>query len=605
MSPKATWYWLLVAGALFAFIFFYQRHVHKGPAGPEPILPKLNPAAVLSLHVSSGPKGDEIVAEHTNNSWVLARPLVYPAQGSAIEKLLTNLVHLTAATYLSESELRSHPNADEDFGLLTPQASLIITQENYRAHILVGAKTAPGDQVFVRVVASEGLYVVDADLLNVIPRSANDWRDRDLLHLAQMDFDRVAVTNNGKSLVLRQESTNGLWRMVWPLFQARADGTRIANGLRQLASMRVQDFISDDPKADLDSFGLQNPNLELGLAQATNTLALLQFGKSPTNHPDQVYARRAGQTAIVTLPNAPLAPWQVDSVNAFRDPHLLDLLVPVSRVKVYGEDEFAVAPETNGACRVLPRDFPADEQLVSDLLLALTNMPIVQFTKDVATPLNWPEFGLASPARRFVLETAATSVNGRPTSDVIADLSFGFGTNQADKDKVFVRRADEDAIYAVGTNDFAQLPAASWQLRERRFWKFSVDDIKGLDIHERGKVRQLLRKGDHQWALAPGSQGIIDEAAIEESVQNLLRTPALDWVGIGATNRTRFGFTNDGLQLTFELKNGQKSSLELGGESTGSARYAAVMFEGEPWFLELPYSLYRYIQTYLSLPAGL
>ena len=602
MSPKATWYWLLVAGVLFAFIFFYQRHVNWGPAGPEPILNKLDPAAVTFVQVRSGVKGDEIVAERTNNSWMLLNPLVYPAQNSAVEKLLTNLVHLTAATYLSESELRSHPNADEDFGLLTPQASLIITQENYRAHILLGAKTAPGDQLFLRVVASEGLYVVDADLLKVIPRSANDWRDRDLVHLAQLDFDRVAVTNNGKSFVLRQESTNGLWRMVWPLFQARADGARIAKGLRQLASMRVQEFITDDPKADLDGFGLQTPNLELGLARETNSLALFQFGKSPTNHPDQVYARCSGQTAIVTVSNAPLAAWQVDSVNAFRDPHLLDLLVPVSQIKVSGEDEFTITAETNG-CRVQPRNFAADEELVSNLLLGLTNMPIVQFTKDVATPLNWPEFGLASPARRFVLETAATNVAGHLSNDVIVDLNFGFGTNQSDK--VFVRRADEASIYAVSTNDFAQLPAASWQLRERRFWIFSVDDIKALDIHERGKVRQLLRRGDHAWTLGPGSQGIIDEAAIEESVRNLLGTPALDWVGIGETNRARFGFSNDGLQITFQLKNGQKTSLEIGGESTGNARYAAVTFEGEPWFLELPYSLYRYIQTYLSLPAGL
>jgi hypothetical protein len=277
--------------------------------------------------------------------------------------------------------------------------------------------------------------------------------------------------------------------------------------------------------------------------------------------------------------------------------------VPVSQIKVYGEDEFALVPEANGACRVQPRNFPADEELVSDLLINLTNMPIVQFVKDVATPLNWPEFGLATPARRFVLETTATNVAGHLTNAVIADLSFGFSTNQPDK--VYARRADEDAIYAVGTNDFAQLPAASWQLRERRFWSFSVDEIKELDIRERGKVRQLLRRGDHQWALAPGSQGIIDEAAIEESVRNLLGTPALDWVGIGETNRTRFGFTDDGLRLTFQLKNGQKPSLEIGGESAGNARYAAVIFEGEPWFLELPYSLYRYLQTYLSLPAGL
>ena len=35
----------------------------------------------------------------------------------------------------------------------------------------MGAKTAPGDQVFLQVVGVEGVYVVDADFLKYLPRT--------------------------------------------------------------------------------------------------------------------------------------------------------------------------------------------------------------------------------------------------------------------------------------------------------------------------------------------------------------------------------------------------------------------------------------------------
>ena len=602
MSFKTTWYWLLAATGLLAFIFLFHRYHHRATEESNLILPKLDPAAVTFIQVRPGPTAGEIRAQRTNHVWTLTEPLVYPAQDEPIDKLLSALAKLTPATYLSEAELRLHTNADAEFGLDPPQVTLILTQANDRAHLQIGARTTPGDQVFLKVVAREGLYVVDASLLDALPRRVDDWRNRDLFELGPGTVDRLAVTNNGKSFVVHRESTNDLWRIVWPLFQARADGTRIDEGLSKLETLQVQEFVTDDPKADLDSFGLQTPSLELALGQGSNTWELLQVGKSPTNHSDQVFARRAGRTAIVTVPKAPLADWVVDSVNSFRDPHLLELVAPVEKIEVSGEDRFTLEQGTNHTWRVLPGNFAADGALVTNLIETLTSMTIVQFQKDVATPANWPEYGLAAPARRYVLKTGTTNLAGTLTNGSIADLSFGFGTNQTDR--VFVRRADEESVYAVTTNAFALLPSASWQMRERRVWHFGVDDLAGLTIRQGGKVRELVRRGDHQWSLAAGSQGIIEEAAIEESVHNLLAAPALSWVAVGETNRTRCGFAKDGQEITFLLKDGQKPTLEFGGDSPGRARYAGVTLDGQFWVMELPWALYRYVLAYLSLPAG-
>ena len=105
-------------------------------------------------------------------------PLVYPAQGTNIDHLLDALEELRPGTYITPAEIRNRPKAEEEFGFTSPQFTIILQQSGYRAHLLVGSLTAPGDQVFVKVVAREGVYIVDAGLLKYLPRSVHEWRDR-------------------------------------------------------------------------------------------------------------------------------------------------------------------------------------------------------------------------------------------------------------------------------------------------------------------------------------------------------------------------------------------------------------------------------------------
>src|ERR1041384_7377578 len=103
MNARHTWIWLGLAVGLFAFIFFYQRHVHKAPAGPARILPLIKLSQVSSIQVrpsSAGQAQLEIRADHTNNTWRLTEPLPYPAQAASIEDLITTLEQLTPAIYI-------------------------------------------------------------------------------------------------------------------------------------------------------------------------------------------------------------------------------------------------------------------------------------------------------------------------------------------------------------------------------------------------------------------------------------------------------------------------------------------------------------------------
>ena len=179
MNSKTTGVWFVIAAALFAFILFWEHHVH-GLAANANILPELKPSAVTSIEIF--PAGAlEISAARTNGNWQLTRPVIYPAQTTAIGMLLDSLQKLVPATKISAAELREHRATETEFGFDNPQFSINVEEGDHSWQLKIGDKTAPGDQVFLRVVGTDGAFVTDTDWLRFIPHSANDWRDTALV----------------------------------------------------------------------------------------------------------------------------------------------------------------------------------------------------------------------------------------------------------------------------------------------------------------------------------------------------------------------------------------------------------------------------------------
>jgi hypothetical protein len=592
MNSKTTGIWFAIAAALFALIFIFEHFLRPSAAEPAGLLPELRPPAVTSVQVI--PSGAlEIRADRTNGAWLLTKPIAYPAQPAAIEALLDALQKLTPATRIGAAELRNHRNADVEFGFETPRISFVIETGGQRRQLLVGNKTPPGDQVFLRVVGMDGAFVADADWLKFIPRSANDWRDTALVNVNHGGLDWIVLTNGTKVIELRCDATNHFWRMIRP-FPARADAGRITDALQHLQTARVTQFITDDPKADLAAFGLQPADLDLWLGHGTNFISAIHTGKSPTNDPTQVFARRERWNAIVTTAKEPLSPWR-GSVNDFRDSHLLELTAPVAEIEVHGQDNFTLQRQGSNEWRIAGEKFPADAENVQLFIKTLAGLRVAEFVKDVVTTPDLPAYGLAMPTRQITLRSAAGDTNG-----VIVQLSFG--TNQ--NNEVFVRRTDEDFVYAVTAEDFNRLPEAAWEFRERRIWNFTEGDVAQITIHQNGKTRQIVRNGPNKWSFTAGSQGIINPPAIEETAHRLGELTAAGWVGHNVTEPEKFGLNTNNLQITFELKNGEKHSVDFGTELPASqTALAAVTLDGERWAFVFPPVLYQFVLSYLTIPV--
>jgi hypothetical protein len=450
--------------------------------------------------------------------------------------------------------------------------------------------------VFVRVPGIEGVAIVDADVLNYFPQSPNSWRDKTLASFTNETFDRISTTNTAKSrsFILQRDSTNKFWAMTYPL-KTRADGEKVGDAVQKLENLRVQQFISDDPKADLEGFGLQPPALTVAFGQGTNTLVTLDFGKELTNSSGLIYARRQDQTAIVAVSTNALAQWSA-SYEIFRDRHLVTLMGPIETIAVQGQDGFSLQWQTNDSWHVLPQDFPADQILAARVARSLSELEVLDFEKDSVTEPDLPRYGLAAPARTYVLSWAASPTATNPPTK----LEFGTNSNN----QVFARRIGEDAVYGIAPLDFEGLPSASWELRERKIWSFEVNDVARITIQQNGNTREIVRKSTGGWSVAAGSSGVINDSAIEDTTGELGRLTAFSWVGRGAAKLAEFGIAPGNHQLTIELKTGEKLNVQFGALTRLGAPYATVVLNGEPWIFEFPPDIYPSIQFCLTIPPA-
>ncbi|HLP77595.1 MAG TPA: DUF4340 domain-containing protein, partial [Candidatus Paceibacterota bacterium] len=366
MNPKNTWLWLALAAGLFAFIFFFERNFKKPNLGPPRVFPGLRAEEIRNIQVL--PNGQRAIrVERTNGVWELTEPLDYPAHARRIQALLSTMEKLTASHFLNAQELKTIPDFDTQFGFNSPHCSLLLNDKKYL--VLVGRRTPPGDQVYLQIVGSEGVYIVDADFVRLLPQTADDWRETALVDWAALKFDRIAVTNAGKLLELQLNPTNDLWRMTSPM-DTRADSGKVRDALKRLEGVGVLKFVSDEPKADLESYALLPPDLSLVFWQGTNEALRLDFGRSPTNHAEAVFARRGDQTAIVAVPKAACESWLFSRSHDFRDfldPHLVVFSGNPDKFEVHARENFTIERDADKHWRVTPAGFPADTNLLAQI----------------------------------------------------------------------------------------------------------------------------------------------------------------------------------------------------------------------------------------------
>ena len=604
MKWKTTFWLLGLALILFAFICFVEFQTPP-PAGPPAHLLRIKPEQITRIQLK---RTNEVVlwADKTNQTWNLTLPLFYPAKSFAIESLLQTLAALTSQSYITPQELAANHRTIAEYGLDVPAATLTLHHGGARTEIMFGAKTPVGDHVYAQLHTLPGIYILDAQIFDrLLPASERDWRDPSLLSLVGLSLDRMEVRVPGRGFAVQQNPTNKIFALIKPQ-AVRANQPRVLALLEKVQVVPVRQFVTDDPRVELEPLGLQPPEAELAFGAGTNDLVVVQFGKSPPSDSSLVYARRMQQTNIVLVPKtvleAVLTPYA-----ELRDRHLLSFsLTELDTIEVIAREKFTLHLQTNGTWMITePQVALADPELMHEWLNDLDRLEGA-VEKDVVTDFA-PYVLTNPPARQYLLKASLTNADGTLTNRLLSELDIG-GVGGAARDKIFARRGDENSVYSITPADFDRLPTAMWQLRDRRVWSFTTNQVSRVTVRDRGLTRQWDRSPSGQWRFAAGSQGILDnkQFALEETTFRLGELRASMWVAKGEEERARYGFTNDCYKMTIELKNGDKTnalSLEFGGPAPSTQyHYALATVDGQSWIFEFPMALFFQVIRDFSNP---
>ncbi len=590
MNWRNTWLLVGIAAALFAFIVLYERRVTTSDtvAPPRTMLPEFKAAGASALQLRRGTQF-VIALDRTNGAWRYNKPFNYPAASLAVQGFLEGLEQVLPSTYITPAEILARKQTSANFGFDAPVIVISVQEGGGRHELRFGARTPAGDQVYLEVSGRPGIYVVNATILDGLPRTPHDWRDTALFSLPEEKLDRCEITRPGGGFALQRDPTNKLWRLTRPAH--RADQLKTEYLLKRVGELRVAGFVSDNPTVDLDAYGLQTPAAELTLGTATQ-VQKIQIGRILTNDPTRLYARQVNDTNII-LVSHDILDLIASPYTELRERRLVSFAPEgIDSIEVRSEEPFVVKRQGGGWSVT---ETPVDSAFVTNWINLLAELQVREFVKDVVP--DFTPFALAPPKRSIVLRTTLTNAAG-VTNAVVAQLDFG--TNQT-ADTVFVRRWDEDSVCTIHALDFLHMPAAAWQLRDHRVWSFTTNQVQRVVVRQAGRTRQFLRQPTGAWASTTGQA---NSYALEETLFHLGELTATAWVGRGDMDRAIHRFAAGNYQLDVEIKEGEKTralTLEFGGPNPLRLPYASTVIDGQPWIFEFPWALYADLLRYLSL----
>jgi len=547
-----------LALALFAYIVVYERPEAEPDAAAtaESLLPGINPAAVNRVEFQSS--NTTLVAELRDHKWKLIAPIKYSANETTIQSLLKSAAELKPQVTVGANTI----DKLADFGLEPARGTLTIFQGSTKLELRVGAITPIREQLYVRAANSDDIAVVDARFAELLPFNPAIWRSTRLLELADEEFDRIRIRNNNSVIVMGRE-TNNTWRILQPPPPKRADNARIRHLLDFWRQWPVQGFVTDDPNAPVEDFGLDKPALELAFSRGTNELMSIQFGNTPDTLPKSVYARISQSSNIVVAASHFLNPLR-DPYWTYCDHRLFDAIPETNYnlISVTGPDAFTVRRRTNGLwLSTSTNRTPVDPALMFHFLNQLFTAEAVQLEKEVVT--DYTGYGLDKPSISYRLLHESTNANGAMTNELVAGIDFG----KSLVDTIYARRHDENAVYLVELAKLRQLPSALYEIRSRFLWSFTTNQVAAIKVFNDGLTNRLIREVGGIWTREADGKNelfdIIEGAAVEETAVRLGLLQALSWVNRGRARLANYGITARSRGLTIELAAPRSGKLTL------------------------------------------
>jgi hypothetical protein len=331
---------ILVLGGLVSFWWFFERKREPKPEGEREKVTVLAVDKAKAREISLAPAGQEPVRlVKDGDAWRVAAPFAAPADGSAVESLLTSLERLEADEVVVEQA------ADPaEFGLDRPSRTVSATVEGAAAPLVVefGARSPDGSSVYARSAGSPRVFLVPSWVEGTFDKKPFDLRDRDILKVKRDDVRSLEVTGPEGGYALAR-TDEGEWAFTKPL-ATRAGRWSVDGLLGTIENLRMESVAAEAP-ADVKAYALDTPARTVSLVLKDGSTRALEIGaaapdptatpspspspakkgeKPEPPKPTKYYARQAGRGLVAVVP-ATLADDLAKGMGELRAKRLLEV----------------------------------------------------------------------------------------------------------------------------------------------------------------------------------------------------------------------------------------------------------------------------------------
>ena len=253
----------------------------------DPQVLAVAPASVKSIAIERG--ANRLTLQHDSQGWQITAPLSVPAEESAVQQWLAELIGVRAKRFVAD--VTTDP---QQYGLTQPSAVVTLagTGTNQLAQLIIGSVDGSNALRFVKCAGEEFIYGVPTDLLNRLPASYSALRSRQVF-----DFkaDQITKLVAGPVTVARE---HGRWKLVAPA-QGVLNVDAVNAAAAMLARLQADSF---GPAKGADEDG-RNATITATLGTATHWVAVATNGQATASSAELTFQLPA--PAVATL----LKPW--------------------------------------------------------------------------------------------------------------------------------------------------------------------------------------------------------------------------------------------------------------------------------------------------------
>ncbi|MGB0415546.1 MAG: DUF4340 domain-containing protein [Coraliomargarita sp.] len=451
MRFKFTLFLLVLNAVTFGLIYFLSNQDERSSSQPRGLSSAIGREVIEADRISI--RGPELktprVLVREGSNWSIEKPLAWPANYFAVNRILNQLQFLEEQAAFSLDEINRTGQSLSDYGLDQPSLILEISNPSNSIELKIGSRTEIGQNVYVLGPKGDHIYVVSSEVIDSLLIELPDLRTREIFDIPVFEVDALSVQTRGTGdvgeLKVHLRRTNKGWLFEAPL-SAEADPTLVSNTINSLTAVKVERFIpqSGDPLIQ----GLEAPSMQVTLNGNKRYQTLIIGNPDPDGGENPTYyAKLENNPTVFTVDAQPFDQLR-EAQQSLRERSFMNFESgALSAINLSGGDlEIRLHKLETGGWQSIRggqdedvKPHRASQEIMGHLIHDLANLRATGFAVDAPTPADLDRLGFSAPRRTITLSF----------KDDAPELILELAHPSDDNENLYARTNRSEYIYQV------------------------------------------------------------------------------------------------------------------------------------------------------------